>query len=277
MDQNVNYLIVMEFLQIQPIFYCFGVYKTFSSACSSHGKCLAHDTCNCTTGYYGSKCDNFNCFGLNKTDANVCSAHGTCTDIDKCRCDSTYGGSRCHLTSKNVCYGYNALHSKSCSGSDKSECVGANNCTCFPGYSSKDCSYWECFGKNNTDTTGCSGRGTCTGFQRQQCEGISSFASTIKSNLVFTILIGLLMLFGILIEQQKKKHKAQQYKMSRLIMFMVGVYVGARLTYKYDFNKIADCGRKEILKDEEFKKFMNKMKKLEKQMQRSNQYNNDDE
>ena len=65
--------------------------------------------------------------------------------------------------------------------------------------------------------------------------------------------------------------------MSRLFFFFVGIAVGHHLTNKYDFNRICKTGKKEILSDPEIQQFINKMKKIEKQMQRQNQFNDQED
>eukprot|EP01080_Neovahlkampfia_damariscottae_P011201 gene11201-4021_t len=67
--------------------------------------------------------------------------------------------------------------------------------------------------------------------------------------------------------------------MARLCFFIMGIITGVYMTNKYDFNKIkAEFTKKDnILEDPEFKRFMKKMKKIEKQMQKSDYSNNDEE
>eukprot|EP01080_Neovahlkampfia_damariscottae_P008808 gene8808-758_t len=191
------------------LYNCNGVSSNSPTVCNGFGNCTALDTCSCNTGHSNKYCDGYYCFGVDKRSSSVCSTHGNCVAHDTCKCDATYGGSKCHLTNKNVCYGLNALDSKACSGIDKGECRANDKCTCFTGYSGKDCSYWECFGKNNTDTTGCSGKGICTGADKCTCQSgftgakcdqmgnVNNFATSMKYNLIsiiFGMLISLLLI-----------------------------------------------------------------------------------
>jgi len=65
--------------------------------------------------------------------------------------------------------------------------------------------------------------------------------------------------------------------MSRLFFFFVGIAIGHHLTNKYDFNRLCKTGKKEILSDPEIQQFINKMKKIEKQMQRQNKFNDQED
>ena len=50
--------------------------------CSDNGICVDFETCRCSVGYSGDKCDGFSC-----EDMNYCSEHGQCIGFDSCFCD----------------------------------------------------------------------------------------------------------------------------------------------------------------------------------------------
>jgi hypothetical protein len=116
-------------------FQCFGKASNDSTACTSRGKCIAFDTCNCTSsGHFGNRCQFEGCYGKNKTDPTVCSSRGSCSSLNNCTCNSGYTGNSCENT---VCFGKISSDPTVCSGSGK--CTSPNNCICDTGFSGTEC------------------------------------------------------------------------------------------------------------------------------------------
>ncbi len=84
---------------------CYGVFDQDINVCSTHGSCVATDTCVCRTGYVGYDCLIPTCFGLNGSDPLVCSGNGTCLTIDTCICRNGLRGSQCETVVGGYLYG----------------------------------------------------------------------------------------------------------------------------------------------------------------------------
>lgn len=78
--------------------HCFNVLQNDNKVCSSHGKCISKDECQCNEHYDGENCESYECFGKNKERQDVCSGHGSCIDYNICICDNEnelYHGVQC--------------------------------------------------------------------------------------------------------------------------------------------------------------------------------------
>jgi alpha-tubulin suppressor-like RCC1 family protein len=75
--------------------FCYGILASHPLVCSWRGTCIGTDTCSCTSGYSGNKCELSTCFGVLSTVNTTCSGHGACVDTDTCVCDNGYTGSNC--------------------------------------------------------------------------------------------------------------------------------------------------------------------------------------
>nr|CAG4712126.1 unnamed protein product [Naegleria fowleri] len=148
-------------------YYCGKVLYSNPSVCSSHGSCIAPDTCSCKTGYNGTSCENTYCFNIASNSPMVCSGNGTCVSGDKCTCFANYTGQQCEIP---ICYGYLANDTKVCSG--RGQCVKANTCQCSSSnYTGSDCSSYYCYGTLNTNTSAvCSGHGVCSSPNNCSCD-----------------------------------------------------------------------------------------------------------
>ncbi|CAB3361223.1 Hypothetical predicted protein [Cloeon dipterum] len=58
--------------------------------CLNGGKCIQKDTCECTKGYYGLRCEFSRCII-------PCLNGGRCKGVNKCRCPQGYGGDHCEI------------------------------------------------------------------------------------------------------------------------------------------------------------------------------------
>ena len=75
-----------------------------------------------------------------------------------------------------TCNGIPSVYPDVCSG--RGECVGYNQCECFPGFTGDNCELavtYTCFGIPFDDPKVCSGRGVCVGYD--QCECYPGFTS----------------------------------------------------------------------------------------------------
>eukprot|EP01080_Neovahlkampfia_damariscottae_P008905 gene8905-853_t len=177
---------------------CNGTSSNDQHVCSSNGNCTDPDICQCKAGWIGNNCETFTC-----TDMNNCSGNGVCVGANTCQCNSQYSGTNCSIP---ICFGISADEPKVCSNrkgicespdkctcvtsgysgiycnltvcedvndcSDNGLCVGANNCSCFPGWENTNCSTFNCH-----DVKNCSyPKGTCTG--ANQCECISKWSGS---------------------------------------------------------------------------------------------------
>lgn len=69
-----------------------------SENCNEHGKWSNKtNACDCDVGFSGEACNTVSCFGIDSKDFQVCSSHGQCTNPDKCQCTSSYFGEKCQL------------------------------------------------------------------------------------------------------------------------------------------------------------------------------------
>ncbi|KAG2373713.1 hypothetical protein C9374_011802 [Naegleria lovaniensis] len=105
---------------------CFGITSNnVSHVCSGNGICENVDTCSCTTGFRGSKCEHPSCNGIVSTNTSVCTGHGSCINLDTCVCDINWIGQYCDIPQ---CFGIEATNSSVCSGFGL--CQNPNQCTC---------------------------------------------------------------------------------------------------------------------------------------------------
>jgi hypothetical protein len=83
---------------------CFAVFAADVNVCTSHGTCVATDTCICKLGYVGSDCSLPLCFGQNASDASVCGGNGLCMMPDVCQCYKGFKGTQCSVPSYGFAY-----------------------------------------------------------------------------------------------------------------------------------------------------------------------------
>uniref|UniRef100_A0A3Q2QJ74 Schwann cell-specific EGF-like repeat autocrine factor n=1 Tax=Fundulus heteroclitus TaxID=8078 RepID=A0A3Q2QJ74_FUNHE len=69
--------------------FVFDVSARCEPPCGHGGVCIRNDTCFCSRGYEGERCQYANCFPK-------CKNGGTCLRPGKCRCQPGYGGRYCH-------------------------------------------------------------------------------------------------------------------------------------------------------------------------------------
>ncbi len=100
--------------------------------CSQHGICTGYNKCNCSQGYYGDYCENYNCDGIRYDNSSVCSGVGKCIDPDKCNCpEGLHTGKNCEYP---ICYGkYGA------NACGNGYCGKSNTCICNKGYTGSEC------------------------------------------------------------------------------------------------------------------------------------------
>ncbi|EFC43141.1 serine/threonine kinase [Naegleria gruberi] len=170
---------------------CFGIQYNSSSVCSSHGKCISNNTCNCESGWNGNKqCGAFSCdipkppnafecigpnqyscmdgwfgdlctfpicFGIQFNNSAVCSSHGKCISSNTCKCESGWNGN-------NQCGAF------SCDiPSQHGICIGPNTFKCQDGWTGLECEIPICFGKLGNDPRVCNSQGRCISNNTCQC------------------------------------------------------------------------------------------------------------
>ena len=65
--------------------------------------------------------------------------------------------------------------------------------------------------------------------------------------------------------------------MGRMCFFIGGLLVGYQIAIRYDLKKIIQSGKREISQDSDIQNFLNKAKKMEKQMQKQKKNEKEDE
>lgn len=143
-----------------PRLTCFNISEDNSAVCSGHGRCTGTDTCACTSGYSGSKCEKAptTCYSVLSTNSQVCSGHGTCEATDTCVCNATYTGSKCETPK---CFNVSAKDSSVCSG--HGNCTAPNVCSCHKNFTGSQCQteIITCYAIDSTKPQVCSGNGVC--------------------------------------------------------------------------------------------------------------------
>uniref|UniRef100_A0A7S1KPU2 EGF-like domain-containing protein n=1 Tax=Percolomonas cosmopolitus TaxID=63605 RepID=A0A7S1KPU2_9EUKA len=140
---------------------CSAVLSNESSVCSSHGSCIAPESCNCLEDYDGSNCELHTCYGVMNTNSSVCSAHGTCIDSDHCKCVDGYTGTTCQYA---IC---NRIAGGGCGS--HGVCVSPNQCQCQGGYNGTQCEVPSCFGVWADNPAVCSEHGECSNLNVCSC------------------------------------------------------------------------------------------------------------
>mmetsp|Transcript_3908 Transcript_3908/g.14760 ORF Transcript_3908/g.14760 Transcript_3908/m.14760 type:complete len:243 (+) Transcript_3908:5176-5904(+) len=134
---------------------CFGIPQYDPKVCTSHGICIAPNTCECLTDYSGSDCASFQCYNISTNDTNVCSGHGRCELPDNCVCMDGYSHNfsaprkDCHHV---TCEGILSGTAGECHG--RGMCVGPNQCAfCVPPFFGADCDEADRFVSPEGDDT----------------------------------------------------------------------------------------------------------------------------
>jgi tRNA A-37 threonylcarbamoyl transferase component Bud32 len=75
---------------------CFDILSNETDACTSNGKCIDFNNCECKNGYTGFNCGEYKCDGIDSKDLKVCSGRGECDKPENCICSSLlYSGEFC--------------------------------------------------------------------------------------------------------------------------------------------------------------------------------------
>ncbi|EFC35844.1 predicted protein [Naegleria gruberi] len=170
---------------------CFGTPANTTTVCSSHGKCISNNTCNCVSGWRGnSDCSAFSCDvksehgeycigpntykcqdgwigdlcdiplcnGIPANNPAVCNSHGQCISNNTCNCFSGWRGNS--ICTQFTCDGVNNCQ-------PHGQCISNNTCKCSTGYGGNGCNDRMCFGK--WGQAGCSNNGYCSNTDKCSC------------------------------------------------------------------------------------------------------------
>lgn len=92
---------VLEVRLSDPIvgWTCFGIDNYDLDVCSTHGTCVAPETCECDSDHTSNMCETPICNGVAGNDPSVCSGHGACVDGNPpyCICEIGWTGSDCNI------------------------------------------------------------------------------------------------------------------------------------------------------------------------------------
>ncbi|EFC41830.1 predicted protein [Naegleria gruberi] len=143
---------------------CSGINWRNSSVCSGRGSCIAKEKCSCSANFTGSNCEEYYCYGVNSVNSSVCSSNGQCTAPDNCTCSFGTFGLNCENA---YCQGIVSWNETVCNSRGK--CIGYNKCTCNNGFYGNNCEFYNCFGVKNTDSSICSGNGICSKIDNCTC------------------------------------------------------------------------------------------------------------
>ncbi|ODN00100.1 Protein shifted [Orchesella cincta] len=100
-----------------------------SDKCLNGGKCVQKDTCECTSGYYGLRCEYSKCMI-------PCLNGGRCKGVNTCRCVNGYTGDHCEIGHSNRTLSQRHTCALPCR---HGECVAPNKCECHQGWYGRRC------------------------------------------------------------------------------------------------------------------------------------------
>ena len=148
---------------------CFGISGLEKTVCSGNGACINFNTCECSPGFYGERCNISSCYGIRQDNPTACNEKGKYASDGKCTCQYGYGGFQCESKS---CFGIVSTDSTAFNGRGK--CSDIDTCQCFSDYrvriTGDACENLLCKGVDNgvedffssTDSRVCSKHGKCS-------------------------------------------------------------------------------------------------------------------
>ena len=144
---------------------CFGYDLNSPSRCFGHGNCVHDNLCRCNDGYSGDQCEIWSCFNISRLIFGVCSGKGICDSLDHCSCDEGLYGDQCEFFS---CFGIGSSNDSFVCGG-KGSCIAQDVCDCQIGNYGKECTEWGCFNISSTHSNVCGGKGKCVSSDICEC------------------------------------------------------------------------------------------------------------